>query len=244
MSKKPGVFLSAKWLNLVMMNFKIKPDVLDEYLPRGTELDDFQGDHFVSLVAFQFLDSKVLGLKIPFHQNFVELNLRFYVRREVAGELRRGVVFIKEIAPRRIISWAARRFYNENYTTLPMRYVNKVSGDESSNRIIRYQWKVRSQWNHIELQATKPLFSAKVGSEENFITEHFWGYSSQRDGSTLEYQVRHPSWKVANARTSHLDCSITYLYGKQFEPYLSCPASSVILVDGSEVTVGHGQQIC
>src|SRR4026208_556537 len=93
-------FLTAEWRRLAMLSFEIDPRVLSPLVPAGTELDEWQGRTFASLVGFLFLDTRVFGLAVPFHRNFEEVNLRFYVRRMASDGLRRGVVFVKEIVPR------------------------------------------------------------------------------------------------------------------------------------------------
>ena len=76
------VFLTAEWRYLAMLNYEIEPAVLAPFVPQGTELDSFDGKTFVSIVAFLFLDTRIGGIPIPFHRNFEEVNLRFYVRRK------------------------------------------------------------------------------------------------------------------------------------------------------------------
>ena len=104
----PRRFLSAVWRNLVMLNYEIEPDILRPLVPQGVELDSWKGKYFVSLVGFQFLDTRVLGMPIPFHRNFEEVNLRYYVRRRVEKGWRRGVVFVKEVVPRWAIATRGR----------------------------------------------------------------------------------------------------------------------------------------
>jgi len=116
-----GVFLAADWRHLAMLNYEVEAGLLLPFVPAGTELDRWNGKVFVSLVGFQFLKAKLLGfLTVPMHSNFDEVNLRFYVRRQTGGEVRRGVVFIREMVPHRGIAFVARTFYDENYVALPM----------------------------------------------------------------------------------------------------------------------------
>src|SRR5918996_5117390 len=117
-----STFLTAEWRDLVMLNYEVDPQVLARRVPPGTELDIWQGRALVSVVGFRFLRTRVLGLPIPFHRDFEEVNLRFYVRRQAEDGWRRGVVFIKEIAPRWAIATVARVVYNENYAARPMRH--------------------------------------------------------------------------------------------------------------------------
>src|SRR5579859_5585269 len=104
-------FLSANWHNLFLATYAVPPSLLEKRLPPGTELDTRDGHSFVSAVAFQFLDTRVLGIPWPGYRDFAELNLRFYVRH--GGE--RGVVFIREFVPQRLVAWLARVLYNEPY---------------------------------------------------------------------------------------------------------------------------------
>src|SRR6476620_1797845 len=117
-----ATFLTAEWRALAMLNYHVDPGVLHPLVPRGTELDTFAGQTFVSLVGFLFANTRVLGMPIPAHRTFEEVNLRFYVRRRVGSETRRAVTFIKELVPRPLIAKLARLAYNEPYRSAPMRH--------------------------------------------------------------------------------------------------------------------------
>ncbi len=223
-------FLTAQWRRLAMANYVLDPVVLAPHLPTGTEIDAWRGNTYVSLVGFLFLDTKVKGFPIPFHRNFEEVNLRFYVRRRTSDGWRRGVVFIKEIVPRRAIAGLARSLYNENYVTMPMRHV--LQGEE-----ISYSWKVGGSWDEISARTIGSPFLAQPGSEEEFITEHYWGYSRRRDGGCAEYKVEHPPWRLWRVEQATVRCSARQLYGNQFEACLSAEPSSVFVAEGSQVAV-------
>src|SRR5207245_3706603 len=157
----------------------------------------WNGTTFVSVVGFQFLNTRLLGVPVPCHRDFDEVNLRFYVHRRHEREWRRGVVFIKEIVRKRMVAWVARRVYNENYVRLPMRsQIAPPVADAAVRGSIDYEWWHAGRWNGAFGQfCGTPAFVA-AGSEEEFITEHDGGYSVQRDGSAVEYQVEHPRWRV------------------------------------------------
>ena len=229
-------FLTAEWRDLALLNYEIDPDLLRPYVPRGTVLDLWDERCFVSVVGFRFLNTRLMGVPIPFHDNFLEVNLRFYVRREVEGEVRRGVVFIKEIVPRRAIAWVARVVYNENYVALPMRH----AVDDAS---ARYEWRFEGAWNRLALEGLGDWRLQDPASEAAFITEHYWGYAVQRDGSTLEYQVEHPRWRVAQATEVELMCDVGRLYGNEFAEALSREPASAFLADGSEIVVRRGRRL-
>jgi hypothetical protein len=240
-SATPKVFLTAEWRNLAMLNYEIEPSVLAPFVPAGTELDSWQGKTYVSIVAFLFLRARVKGTPIPFHQNFEEVNLRFYVRRLSHEGWRRGVVFIKELVPRFAIAFIARRFYNENYLAVPMRHhLEKHQGELKS---ASYSWRYQGHENYVKLAITGPAKPLVDGSAEEFITEHHWGYARQRDGSTMEYRVDHPRWHVWQAQHMEFHCQVADLYGDQFAPFLSTPPASAFLANGSEVKVYHGVKI-
>src|SRR5271155_1874049 len=183
------VFLSAEWRDLVLLNYEVDPTLLRAHVPPGTELDSFNGLTYVSLVGFRFLRTRLAGIfSIPFHSNFDEVNLRFYVRRDVRGEIRRGVVFIREIVPRRAIAMAANMIYNENYIHLPMRHRIEKIGDAIA---AEDGWFVNRHVARICAQSTGTPALAAEGSLEQFITEHYWGYNRRRSGGGTEYRVEH-----------------------------------------------------
>lgn len=217
-----------------MINYEVPPDILAPLVPRGVTLDTFEGRTLVSMVGFLFENTRVLGVPPPFHQNFEEVNLRFYVRHAAANEIRRGVVFVKELVPKFMIAWVARNVYNENYEALPMRH----SVDPGQRA--RYEWELAGRWNSLEVTTAGDPYLSTPGSEEEFITEHYWGYTAQRDGSTIQYQVEHPKWKVWRAAHARFDCDVAAVYGSQFAPYLNKEPSSAFLAEGSDVVVYEG----
>ncbi|MGH7795780.1 MAG: YqjF family protein [Candidatus Binatia bacterium] len=237
-------FLTAEWRHLAMLNYAIEPGTLMPLVPKGTELDVWDGKTFVSMVAFLFLSTRVMGFAIPFHQNFEEINLRFYVRRKAEDGWRRGVVFVKEIVPRTAIALTARWLYNENYVALPTGNVIVQSPANGGNiETVKYYWKFRNQAHSIELTTAGEPSHFVEGSEEEFIVQHHWGYTLQKDGGTLEYQVEHPPWRIWQAHSCRLDCDVKDLYGQRFVRPLSANPSSAFLAEGSEITVYKGQRI-
>lgn len=234
-------FLTADWHYLTMLNYELDPALLRPYVPRGTELDAWNGRCFASIVGFLFLNTRVLGIPIPFHINFEELNLRFYVRRKGPEGWRRGVVFVKELVPRWAIATIARLVYNENYAALPM--AHQITSDASQNLDICYRWRLGQRWNQIHVTTQGAAGYAAEGSEEQFITEHYWGYAAQRDGGTVEYEVQHPSWRVWQVSQCAFECDVAALYGSQFVAPLSQKPSSAFVADGSGIVVRQGQRI-
>ena len=236
----PKPFLTAEWKNLLMANYAIDPAVLLPYLPCRTELDTYQGTHYVSLVGFLFANTKVLGLPIPVHQTFEEVNLRFYVRYKEEGEWKRGVVFIKEIVPRQAISFIANRLYGEKYATHRMRHEWKQTPE---GLWVGYEWKGNENWNYLRAIAETAASPLVVGSEEEFITEHYWGYTFVNADCAGTYQVAHPRWKVHRVLQYEVNCNTEVLYGRPFREAFSQKPTSVFLAEGSPVSVMKGTKI-
>ncbi len=227
-------FLTARWKNLLFMNYRVDPAVLQPWLPAGTEIDLFNGHCYASLVGFMFLDTRVKGIAVPFHRNFEEFNLRFYVRFPDGDGWKRGVVFVREIVPRRMITQVARVVYGERYYYHPMR--NSLV-ETSDSLDVRYEFKFNGQWNHISASAKKPAAALVAGSETAFITEHYWGYTRIAAKITSEYQVAHPSWNIHEVIRHEVACDTKKLYGEAIDEYLKVTPASVFMAEGSAVSV-------
>lgn len=234
------VFLTTEWRHLAMLNYEIVPEALEPYLPAGTVLDTWRGKHYISVVGLLFRDTRLYGVPVPFHRDFEEINLRFYVRREVAGEVRRGVVFIKEIVPKRAVTFVARALYNENYTTLPTSHSVERQG---AGLAVSYEWRQTDFTHSLRVQAADAPHLIRDGSEEEFIAEHYWGYAAQRDGGTLEYEVEHPRWHIRRIDNATLHCDVERLYGGEFADHIGNTPDSALLADGSPVIVRKGVRI-
>ncbi|MCZ7644983.1 MAG: DUF2071 domain-containing protein [Planctomycetota bacterium] len=228
-------FLTAEWTWLVMLNWELDPALLRPIVPAGTELDLHAGRALASVVGFHFGKTRVLGLPIPFHCNFEEVNLRFYVRREARGEVRRGVVFIRELVPRWAVAWVARTVYNEQYASVPMGH----SIERGAPPAASYRWTWRGKPFEARVRGMGEPSVPAEGSEASFIAEHYWGYTRQRDGSTLEYQVEHPAWRVWAAGEAGLSGDAEACY-PGFGKALAGPPASAFLAEGSAVTVRKG----
>ncbi|MBL3547151.1 YqjF family protein [Chryseobacterium sp. KMC2] len=225
-------FLKAEWRKLAIINYEVDPEVLLTYLPQGTELDFYKGKCYVSLVGFMFLNTKLLGFPIPFHRNFEEVNLRFYVKKYENGIWKRGVVFVKEIVPKPALSFVANSIYQENYHTMPMK--NKIC--ESGNELlIKYSWKDKN-WHSIQITAENTAQPMESDSEFEFITEHYYGFT-KKDHTTSEYEVCHPKWEFYQVKDHELEIDFGTVYGQDFECLNLQRPISVMLAEGSDIKV-------
>ncbi len=182
-----------------------------------------------------------MGVKWPFHINFEEVNLRFYVRHFDGSEWKRGAVFVSEIVPKPIIAFFANTLYKEHYSAMPMRH--SVVQDAEGNTRYLYEWKKRGNWNKLGATVANDFADIKPGTEEEFIFEHYWGYNTLNPNTTMQYQVEHVSWQTATCSNYIFEADIAALYSKAFEPFLSAKPHSVFFAKGSRIGVRIGEKI-
>ncbi|MFY9732041.1 MAG: DUF2071 domain-containing protein [Candidatus Acidiferrales bacterium] len=230
--------MSTEWRDLLMLNYEIDPALLQPLVPRDMEVDSFKGTTYVSLVGLRFARTKLFGfISVPFHSNFDEVNLRIYVRRREGNEIRRGVMFIREIVSLPAVTFLARIAYAENYRTLPLRHSIDLNDSGGS---IEYSWELKRQRFRLHGQTEGSPSLAADGSLEQFISEHYWGCSRRRDGGSLEYHVAHKPWRIWRASNAAFEGEGAALYGSDFGSVLSRPPRSAFIADGSAVSVFTG----
>ncbi|RBQ07785.1 YqjF family protein [Pedobacter miscanthi] len=234
----PKVFLTAGWRKLALAQYAVDKEILSKYLPPYTVLDDWQGKYYVSLVGFMFVDVKLLGFNIPFHTNFEEVNLRFYVKFKDGDTWKRGVVFIKEFVPKPAITFVANTIYKENYQTFPMKHVWIEQGHQLE---VDYLWKNKN-WHNFSVTAASKAEEILTGSEEEFITEHYWGYTKIGANRTSEYGVEHPRWQVYPVKDYTINVDFVINYGSDFAFLNEAKPDSVFLAEGSEIRVLKGKK--
>lgn len=236
--RRPGVFLTAEWRNLLMLNYSVDPGLIRKFLPAGTELDSFEERTFVSLVGFEFGRTRLAGFTIPFHGSFEEVNLRFYVKRQQ----RRGVVFLREMVPKFAVAAVARLAFGENYSRVPMSHEFN-SRPEGGTVAAEYLWGKGSGRCSIKIETEGAGIIPSDGSLAQFITEHYWGYAAQKGGGCIEYEVQHPRWQVKTAKRAEFSGDAARFYGHEFGNVLKRPPDSAFLAEGSPVTVFKGSRI-
>lgn len=230
----PDTFLSASWENLIMANYTMNPEVLKPYLPHGVELDLYNNNAYVSLVGFMFKRTHLFNIPIPIVGTFEEINLRFYVKRVEGNTIKRGVVFINETVPYKLVAWLANKLYKEHYMAIPTKNIIDI---RNSEKRIRYDWKINNAWNHISVRAVVENETMVPGSIEEFIFEHYYGYTKINENLSQEYKVNHPRWKVNRVKEHSIHCDFTSMYGKHFSFLSNQEPDSVILAEGSPITV-------
>ena len=226
-------FLSARWENLIMANYAVNADVLTPYLPHGVELDYYKNKTYVSLVGFMFKDTKLFDIPIPLFGTFEEINLRFYVKRVQGGKVKRGVVFINETVPYKAVAWLANKLYKEHYIAIP----TKKTIHTANTKQVKYEWKINGQWNHLEVHAKPEPEKMHPGSMEEFIFEHYYGYTKVNNQVSQEYQVNHARWSINQVSSYSVNCDFKSMYGNAFSNLAKPPPDSVFIAAGSPVTV-------
>lgn len=227
-------FLTAEWRKLILINYVVHPSLLSRYLPYKTELDLFNENCYISLVGFMFLNTRIKGIRIPFHSNFEEINLRFYVKHFDGKNWKIGVIFIREIVPKPAISWLANVLYGENYKCLKMAH---LWSDLQDHIDIEYSFGKKKSDHFFKVAATPQPKPMAPDSEEQFIAEHYWGYTKRGSQKTAEYQVAHPSWDIYDVNTFEISVDFEKVYGKDFQLLNGLKPTSVFLAEGSPITV-------
>ena len=227
-------FLTAKWQNLIMANFEIDSTYLLPYLPKGVELDFYNGKTYISLVGFLFKDTKLFKVPIPLLGTFEEVNLRFYVIRKVGKKIKRGVVFINETVPNKTVAWVANKLYKEHYIAIPTKHTWNIA---EQTKEIEYNWLVNKKWNSLKVNASATKQKIINGSMEEFIFEHYYGYTKINDSESQEYRVNHPRWRINKVLSYDIECDFGAMYGNDFAFLCNQEPDSVIFAEGSPVSV-------
>lgn len=247
-------FLTAGWRKIILANYVIDAYHLSHLIPYKTELDTYNDTCYVSLVGFLFDDVKIKGIPIPFHTEFPEINLRFYVKHQTKnGAWRRGVVFVKEFVPKMMVSFVANTIYGEHYETVDMDHSWKETADQLD---IEYRlspfggvYSERSRgaqsdkWFHMRVVADRNPEEIPLACEAEFITEHYWGYTKKGNHETSEYEVWHPRWKTYTVKEFSCNFDFGLLYGEEFAFMNELKPFSVMLAEGSEIRVMPGTTI-
>ncbi len=227
-------FLHAEWNNLILANYIVSPQLILPYMASKIELDYFEGNAYISLVGFMFLNTKIRGFGVPYHINFEELNLRFYVKHKENGNWIRGVSFIKGIVPKPAISLIANSLFGEKYVTMKIKHSHYES---DAGLETEYHWRYKKEWNKLPVTSLKKSSLMRSGSEEEFIAEHYWGFTKASTGKTIAYEVQHPRWEIFHVTGYTIDCNFTALYGEKFSFLHGAKPSSIFMAKGSEVKI-------
>ena len=235
--------MQTRWEDLVMVNYEVDQDWVQQFVPSGCELALFGGRAFVSVVLFRFHKTKFLGIPMPFFRDFPEINLRIYVNRTENGVTKRGVVFIKELIPHKLPAFVANKLFKENFFVTPMKA-------EYGEKRISYEW---GAGNVVKGEKVGELLDWQKGTEEEFIGNNFWafkdlGLGAGRKGKedrrrTCEFKITHKPWKMQRLANLELNIDFQTLYGKGWAAHINPAPTSTFYVDGSGVGVSLPNKI-
>ena len=238
-SQKPAqkVLMTAKFSELVAVNFAIDPKILEPRVPRGLELDFYNDETYVSLICMMLRDVRVWGIPIHIATGFEEINLRFYVRRREGDGYRRGCCFIKDYVSSGAAAWILGSLFKAEFQKLKMKHSNSgFDGAPESVPSVDYQWKVGDHWNRLRIKARSRIQKTSRDTKHGFILMHDNEYS-QRDGKTLEDRASRPAWTIWDAAQANFECDVKNLFGREFQRALSRRPASVFVTGGSDVTI-------
>lgn len=239
--KDKKVFLEAKWQRLLSANYVIDPDILTPHIPEGTRLELYNDKCYVSLVAFRYADTKLMKVRVPFHQMFEEINLRFYVMREVTPNVWRSeVAFTKLFFPKRTLTMVAKRIYKENYETYNMMH----QWEEDDQHFHTSYGLNKGKWHQFGVTSEKERQVILLDSPEYFFSKHYWGTSQINDRSSTIYEIEHPEWSTFKTVKTDISFDFGLVFGSEFHALSDTEPESVHLFDGSQVTVYKRSILC
>lgn len=228
-----NTFLKANWENLIMANYEVEPSILKSYIPKGVELDFYKYKTYISLVGFMFKKTSLFGVPIPLFGSFEEINLRFYVRKIEGKKIKKGVVFVNETVPFKIVALLANKLYKEHYISIP----TKNNINIGVHKYINYEWKMKDKWNSISVQSDTNKYKIEPSSMEEFIFERYFGFTKLSSNSTQEYGIHHPKWMTNKILNKKIDCDFGLMYGDAFSSLNYQAPSSIFIAEGSQVSV-------
>ncbi len=233
-------FLTASWLDLVLLTWQVDAELLATVMPAGLDPDrrpgDPEGVGYVSLVAFRFVDTRVHGIAVPLHGSFPEINLRTYVR-EREGLRRRGVTFVAELVPKPAISAIANLLYHEHYRTVPMEC--DAHDTATGERVFSCHVRLGEREHGLTIRGARPAIVPAADSVEHFFKEHEWGFGRDGDGQTVVYRVEHPEWGIYPTSRELLELRFGFseLYGAPWDSLDDRDPDHIAFAVGSNVAV-------
>jgi len=224
-------FLTARWSDLLLVTYVVPADALAPHLHPALELDLWGGVAHVSLVAFRFLETRILGMPVPGYRSFPEVNLRTYVRHGSD----RGVMFVREFVPSRVVAGVARLLYNEPYEAAHV--TARVDSGADGPVRAQFDWQFGGGGHRLAVTGSRATSLPVLGSDAFLTKEHEWGFGRTRSGRLLRYRVRHPEWPVRAVVNVDIDVDFGALYGSAWAFLNTATPDSVIFAVGSAVVV-------
>lgn len=206
-----------KWGRLLFMHWPVAAEPLGALLPRGVELDLYQGQAWIGVIPFTMWGVRASFLPpIPGTASFHELNVRTYVR---AGGVP-GVWFFSLDASSRLAVHAARLAYHLPYYSARMDL--RQEGETISYRSVRTHRNAPPARFEATWRQQAPLPESRPGTLQHFLTERYCLYT-ERWGRIFRGRIHHPPWPLREARLESLASTMVESHGlptPQGEPLL------------------------
>jgi len=222
--------LTARWSNLVLLTYEVDPALVEPWLPGGVEADLVGGRALVSLIAFDFLDTRIRGRRIPGFVDFPEINFRTYVR----GGDRLGVVAIRELVPSPLAAAVGRLRFNEPFRAAPIESRTVSMGDEL---LVEHRWKWKDQGYFLRMTSDQTSVPAAAEAPAHHLLGRRWAYGRSRRGEPKVLRIEHPEWALRRVRTLDFDVDYAALYGPEWAVLNGKQPASTHLAVGSAVSI-------
>ena len=232
--------ISARWRDVAILSWPIGDDCLVPFLPKSLVLDRWDGEAYISLVCLYVEGLRILELPV-WPRRFAEINLRFYVRPADRSDVRKGVVFLKQLVPHRLIALGARCLFREPMSVLPALMSRECDPGESPNsdpqRRLCYGWLNDGCAEGLRVTSGGSAYHANTGSLDEFLTARYWGYNRQSGGRVRTYRITRDAWSLVPVIDYTLDCDARSLCGAPFGDAVSERPASVLWATGSHARV-------
>lgn len=213
--RSPVMF--QRWVHLLFLHWSLSPDIVQRTLPDGLQADTFEGKAWVGIVPFFMQGVRPAGfVSVPGISNFLELNLRTYVR-DIQG--RPGIWFYSLDANQPLAVCVARTFFGLPYEFAAMRAA--VSDGEIDYWSHRFGCRKSL---HYRYRACEHLGEAKLGSLEYFLVERYRLFA-RRGNKLFTGRVHHPPYQLRTVAVTDADPELFAIDGLEIPR--SIPAHTI-----------------
>ena len=185
---------AMSWHDLLFLHWPIAPQLLHAHVPPGLELESFGGSAWIAVVPFRMSNVRRRGMPgLPWLSAFCELNVRTYVTR--GG--RPGVWFFSLDAANPLAVRFARSRFHLPYFDARMRCARRDGAIDYESA--RRDGGAPAAGFRASWRPAGPLFLARAGTLEHFLTARFCLYAQAPDGRLLRGEIDHPRWPLRTA---------------------------------------------
>jgi hypothetical protein len=211
-----SVFLKATWQNLIQLVYTAPIDEVQTLLPEGLTPEIFDGKAHIILSALEFRQTRVKGLKIPFHVHFPEINLRIPVRKQGVT----GVYFLRQYVPKHCIAVVAKRIYHEAYEAYPMEFlVQHVPDADEGTSIMECHCKLWKKEDTLDIQVYAVEPENYIPVDENHPPEpavgdadFITGFGTNDKQEIIEYRIEHRKQEFFEVREWSIRGDLTKIF--------------------------------